>query len=129
VALGCAPVAGYTTSVEVLGRLVDRFPQIVALNIVETPFGYVNDCRTQLPSRVDIYVGQTGAVQGFALGAKGVLSAAANVVPQPCAQVASGTERVVIPVSSAEGTCLELPRRTAVAGLPATPTNSNRAMN
>jgi 4-hydroxy-tetrahydrodipicolinate synthase len=88
VALGCNPVAGFVAPVDLLADLCREFSQVVALNIVETPPAFVQACRDAMPG-VDIFVGQTTAVQGLALGARGVLSAAANVIPRTVAGLAT----------------------------------------
>jgi 4-hydroxy-tetrahydrodipicolinate synthase len=85
VVLGCNPVAGYLADPSMLAALCAEFAHIVALNIVDTTTTYLAACRTALPDEVWIFAGQTTAVQGFALGASGVLSAAANVIPRTCA--------------------------------------------
>ncbi|NKQ56123.1 dihydrodipicolinate synthase family protein [Amycolatopsis sp. K13G38] len=85
VIIGCNPVAGYLASVDLLERLCREFPRIVAVNVFETPLGYVAECRDRLPDHVRLFCGQTTAVQAWLLGATGMLSAAANVVPHTTA--------------------------------------------
>lgn len=85
VILGCNPVAGYLASVDLLEQLCREFPQIVGINVFETPLGYVSECRSRLPARIRLFSGQTTAVQSWLLGTTGMLSAAANVVPHTTA--------------------------------------------
>jgi 4-hydroxy-tetrahydrodipicolinate synthase len=93
VALGCNPIAGYVAPVEVIERLCADFEQIVALNIVSTPPEYVVACRDRTPDRVRLFVGQIGAVAGWCLGASGIMTAAANVIPRTCARQATAFAR------------------------------------
>jgi len=85
VVLGCNPVAGYLADADLLAELCADFPNIVAVNIFETAPGFVTECRDALPERVRLFGGQTTAVQSWVLGATGMLSAAANVVPRTTA--------------------------------------------
>jgi 4-hydroxy-tetrahydrodipicolinate synthase len=88
VVLGCNPVAGYLAPIDLLAALCEEFPHIVGVNMVEVPFGYVVGCRDRLRSDVKLFVGQPGAIQCFHLGANGVLTAAANVIPKTTAKMA-----------------------------------------
>jgi 4-hydroxy-tetrahydrodipicolinate synthase len=86
--LGCNSVVGYLASVELLAELCDEFPQIVGVNLYEVPLGHVVACRDALPERVRLFVAQPAAVQSLHLGASGVLTAMANILPRTTAQFA-----------------------------------------
>jgi len=88
VILGCNSVVGYLAPAGLLADLCEEFPQIIGVNIFEVPLGHVVACRDALPDRVRLFVNQPAAVQCFSLGASGVLTAVANVIPRTTARFA-----------------------------------------
>jgi len=93
VVIGCNSVAGYLAPVSLLADLCERHPHIVGVNIFEVPLAHVMACRDALPDRIRLFVGQTAAVQCHHLGASGVLSAAANVIPRTSGAFADAVEK------------------------------------
>lgn len=74
---------GYATTVEMLVRLCDDYPNIFAINAVQNEVTYLVDLHHALGDRVEIYSGGTKfAITNLALGGIGFNSAETNVMPR-----------------------------------------------
>jgi 4-hydroxy-tetrahydrodipicolinate synthase len=76
--------AGFRPRTGYLRELHQRYPQIVAINVMGGPPSYLVEVRDELPASVACYVGIATVVQGLALGAAGALEAESNIIPNLC---------------------------------------------
>ncbi len=74
---------GYWLPIDVLQRLVDRYPRIVGINVTSPDVTYLIRVIDAVGDRIEVHVG--GAMQGLtalALGANGFLTSEANLAPR-----------------------------------------------
>jgi 4-hydroxy-tetrahydrodipicolinate synthase len=82
VALAPLPVLGYTPSPAFIASLCHKYHQVVAVHLSALGEGYFVQLKNRLTRRVEIYVPLSGAVEALLLGASGIVSASANVLPK-----------------------------------------------
>jgi 4-hydroxy-tetrahydrodipicolinate synthase len=76
---------GYYIPVELLGRLTERFPQVIGINCTSPDITYLENLLQQVDERIEVHVGgPMQALTALALGASGYLSSDANVAPRLC---------------------------------------------
>src|SRR5262249_34722252 len=78
------PGAGYMAAPSYLATLCERYPQLVAINVVGLPVGYVTQVREAVPQRVKLYGHISNLAQGLALGGSRALQAEGNIIPKAC---------------------------------------------
>ena len=74
---------GYWLPIDVLQRLLDRYPRIIGINVTSPDVTYLIRVIDAVGDRIEIHVG--GAMQGLtalALGATGFLTSEANLAPK-----------------------------------------------
>ncbi len=79
---------GYKQPIDLLARLVDRYPNIVGINCTHPDLHYLSTLIDQVADRVQVMVG--GPMQGLtvlALGGHGYLSSEGNIAPKLCVSV------------------------------------------
>ena len=76
------PVMGYTPSARVMADIADRHANVVAINLAGLTNAYFVELQDALAREVPIYVPFDGSVYTVPLGAAGILSAEANILPQ-----------------------------------------------
>lgn len=84
VAISVHAYAGFRPRPGYLRELHQRYPQIVAINVMGGPPAYLMEVRDEMPAAVACYTGINMLVQGLALGAAGALEAESNVIPNLC---------------------------------------------
>jgi dihydrodipicolinate synthase/N-acetylneuraminate lyase len=84
IALSVHVAVGYVTPIALLGKLCNEYAQVVAVNLMGTPPGYLVELMDELHRGIDTYVPIASMVEGVALGARGCLAAEPNVVPRLC---------------------------------------------
>ncbi len=82
VALAPNPIIGYAPRAALVAQLCNRYPQIRAINLALQTEAYMAELLDNLKRSVDIYVPLAGALNMLAMGAKGLLGAEANILPQ-----------------------------------------------
>ena len=82
VALAPNPVIGYTPSPTLMASISDRYSQVVAINLSGLGNPYFIDLKNSLKRDVDIYHPVPGSLHALGLGATGLLSAEANIIPK-----------------------------------------------
>jgi len=70
-----------------LRDLCDRYPQIVAFNLVGSQPGYFVAVRDAIPEQIAMYVGLPEFAQGVAFGASGAINPSGNVIPYICRSI------------------------------------------
>lgn len=79
---------GYATSIAMLSRLCDAYPNIFAVNAVQNEAEYLVELHDALGDRVHIYSGGTRyAITNLGLGGAGFNSSEANVMPRTAMSV------------------------------------------
>ena len=92
------PSLGYTVPVEVIGRLLDRFPQIISVRDASGDLGYFAELVARFAGRAELYaVGVRSLPTVLLLGADGVLTTEANIAPRLVRSVLDLFERSDIP--------------------------------
>lgn len=86
VAISIHALAGYKPKVQLMQRLVERYPQIEAVNLMHASTSYFVELRDALPRSVRMYTIVTNMIQVLALGADGVMMAENNIIPETCAR-------------------------------------------
>jgi 4-hydroxy-tetrahydrodipicolinate synthase len=79
---------GYKQPIDLLAKLVDRYPNIVGINCTHPDLHYLSTLIDQVADRVQVMVG--GPMQGLtvlALGGHGYLSSEGNIAPRLCVSV------------------------------------------
>lgn len=79
---------GYWLGIDTLVKLVDRFDNIIGINVTSPDISYLIKVIDAVGDRIEIHVG--GAMQGLsalALGANGFLTSEANLAPKLCQSV------------------------------------------
>lgn len=79
---------GYKQPIDLLAKLVDRYPNIVGINCTHPDLHYLSTLIDQVADRVQVMVG--GPMQGLtvlALGGHGYLSSEGNIAPKLCVSV------------------------------------------
>lgn len=96
VALAAQPLVGYSVRAEFLADIVDRYPQVVAVNLTGVNDGYFLRLRDALHRDIGpdlgLYVPITGAAYTLGLGATGLLGTEANIVPKSYRRFIDGYE-------------------------------------
>jgi 4-hydroxy-tetrahydrodipicolinate synthase len=77
---------GYVTPIPLLASLVSDYPQVVAINVMGPPLGYVVELMDAAP-RCDIYVPILWLLSGLPVGARGCLEAESNLAPRLCRSI------------------------------------------
>jgi dihydrodipicolinate synthase/N-acetylneuraminate lyase len=77
---------GYVTPIPLLAALVADYPQVVAINVMGPPLGYVVELIDAAP-RCDVYVPILWLLSGLPVGARGCLEAESNLAPRLCRSV------------------------------------------
>jgi 4-hydroxy-tetrahydrodipicolinate synthase len=76
---------GYYIPVELLGRLTERFPQVIGINCTSPDITYLENLLQEVDERIEVHVGgPMQALTALALGASGYLSSDGNVAPRLC---------------------------------------------
>jgi 4-hydroxy-tetrahydrodipicolinate synthase len=83
-AISIHPGAGYMATPSYLAELCERYPHLVAINVVALPVGYVTEVREAVPQRVKLYGHISNIAQVLALGCSGALQAEGNIIPRAC---------------------------------------------
>ena len=79
---------GYHYPVDLLADVVERYDQVIGLNLTSGDIGYLASAVDAIGGRVDIHVGgPMHALTALALGAQGYLSSEGNLVPRLCVSV------------------------------------------
>ncbi|MDE3075323.1 MAG: dihydrodipicolinate synthase family protein, partial [Chloroflexota bacterium] len=79
---------GYFLSIDLLKRLVDRFENVIGINVTNQDVTYLAALTDAMPERVEIHVGgPIQALTALALGASGYLSSEGNTAPRLCQSV------------------------------------------
>lgn len=89
-AISIHPGAGYMASPAYLAELCERYPHVVAINVVGLPVAYVTEVREAVPQRVKLYGHISNIAQVLALGCAGVLQAEGNIIPRACQATIDG---------------------------------------
>jgi dihydrodipicolinate synthase/N-acetylneuraminate lyase len=79
--------AGYVPPIAQVATICERYPHIVAINVIGLPAATFVALRDAVPSRVALYTRLADAMTGLALGAAGTLSAENNIAPRLCGSV------------------------------------------
>jgi 4-hydroxy-tetrahydrodipicolinate synthase len=87
VALSIHVFAGYLAPVSLLSTLCDRFPQILAINVMGPPERYFLQVRDTLPEAVRLFTGVANLPGLVPLGAVGGLGAENNCIPNVCRSI------------------------------------------
>lgn len=83
VVLSNYPVLGYTVPIEVVSRLLKRFPQIIAFRDAGGDMGYFAELVTRFGGQIELYgVGVKSLLTTMFLGADGTFTTEANVTPK-----------------------------------------------
>ena len=82
VALAPNPVIGYTPRAALVVEVAHKHPQVVAINLSGLGDSYYIQLKERLERPVDIYVPTGACLETLAMGAAGVLSANANIIPK-----------------------------------------------
>ena len=76
------PAMGYTVSVPLVARLLDRFPQIIAVRDAGTDPAYLRELAAACAGRAGLYTGGIrNLMTAFWHGSRGFLSSEANIAP------------------------------------------------
>jgi 4-hydroxy-tetrahydrodipicolinate synthase len=87
VAISVHVFAGYLAPVDLLTALSDRYPQIVALNVMGATDRYFSEIRDALPEAVRLFTSTASLPTLATLGAAGSLGAENNCIPNICRAV------------------------------------------
>ena len=109
---------GYAVPVEMLSGFVERYPQVVGINVTNQDLGYVADVIDAVGERVTVHVGGPAqALTAWSLGATGYLSSEANLAPELCMAVVQAYQKGDAPaLSTSFGKLLRLYRALYSAG-------------
>lgn len=76
---------GYRYSPELFDTMIDRYGQVLGLNVTSPDIGYLADVLDAVDGRVEVHVGgPMHALTAVALGAQGFLSSEGNLTPRRC---------------------------------------------
>ena len=82
VAIAINPVLGYVPPARLMAEVIDKYQQVVAVNLTfasnET---YLVNLKDRVSREMPYYVTLLGCLSGFALGASGITSPHANIIP------------------------------------------------
>lgn len=84
VALAPDPTTGYTAKAEIIAEVCEKYPQVQAVNLGDTGEDYLIALKDMLKRDVDLFVLSPSSLRALDLGAAGVLSAEANIIPNTC---------------------------------------------
>lgn len=82
VALAPHPVIGYVPQPALIASICDKYHQVTAVNLLGLPSEYFVQLQDDLQRDVDLYVSLASAVELGTLGAVGILSTSANILPE-----------------------------------------------
>jgi 4-hydroxy-tetrahydrodipicolinate synthase len=82
IAIAPNPVLGYSPSARVMAGIADRNPNVVAINLAGLGNAYFVSLMDALHREVPVYVPFDGSLYTLPLGATGLLSAEANILPR-----------------------------------------------
>jgi len=93
VVLSNYPSLGYSVPVDVLGRLLDRFPHIISIRDAGGDLGYFSELVRRFSGRVELYaVGVKSLATTLLLGADGIFTTEANITPKLVSSVLEAYE-------------------------------------
>lgn len=84
VALSADQTTGYVAKAEIIARTCEKYAQVSAVHIGEPGEDYLLGLKGLLKREVELCVVSPGSLRALAVGATGMLSAEANVIPQTC---------------------------------------------
>jgi 4-hydroxy-tetrahydrodipicolinate synthase len=87
VAISVHAYSGFRPRPGYLKELHQRYPQIIAINVMGGTMAYLMEVRDEMPAAVACYTGINTVVQGLALGAAGALEAESNIIPNICQSI------------------------------------------
>lgn len=82
VAIAPYPNIGYTPKPDLVARVCNKYPQIVAVNLAGLDEDYFINLRDALTRDVALYVPLRGSLNAFTLGAAGLVGGEINLTPQ-----------------------------------------------
>lgn len=81
VILAANPVVGYVPSVQAIADAINKYPQIIGLNI-NSDERYLINVKDRLTRDIEIFFPLLGSINGFLCGATGMISHEGNVIPK-----------------------------------------------
>lgn len=84
IAIAPDPTTGYTAKAEIIAGMCEKYRQVKAINLGEVGEDYMIGIIDRVGDNVDVFVSSPGAFHAIQLGASGVLSAEANIIPKTC---------------------------------------------
>ncbi len=87
IALSVHVYSGYVPPIPLLKLLCEEYRQIVAINVMGTPFSYFVELKDAVGPRIALYTRLLNLIEGLALGSSGCLAAEPNIVPRLCQSV------------------------------------------
>ncbi|MBV8084623.1 MAG: dihydrodipicolinate synthase family protein [Chloroflexi bacterium] len=79
---------GYFVPVDLMRSLVDRYPQVIGVNLTSADVTYLQRMLDALPERIDLHVGgPMHTMTALAMGANGYLATEGNLAPKLCQSV------------------------------------------
>ncbi len=82
VALAAQPLVGYMVKPKILADMVNRYKQVVEVNLTGVTDNYFLQLRELVDRDVDFYVPITASLHTLSLGAVGLLATEANLIPK-----------------------------------------------
>ena len=93
VALAPNAVIGYQPRAALIAEVANRYPQVIAINILELGDTFFLGLQERLTRDVAVYASVPGAIQTLSLGARGLLGAQANIIPKTFRRFIDGYEQ------------------------------------
>jgi 4-hydroxy-tetrahydrodipicolinate synthase len=90
IAISIHGYAGFKATPEYLKELSDRYPQLIAVNVMNFDVDYFMKVLDILPERIALYSSYINLLQMAALGASGCLMAENNVIPNITQAISDG---------------------------------------
>lgn len=84
VALAPDQTTGYVAKAEIIARTCEKYPQVLAVHIGDPGEDYLLGLKALLQREVELYIVSPASLRALAVGATGVLSAEANIIPKTC---------------------------------------------
>jgi 4-hydroxy-tetrahydrodipicolinate synthase len=88
IAIAPDPTTGYTAKAEIVADMCEKYRHVKAVNLGEVGEDYLIGLMNRVGKVVDLHVSSPGAIGAIRLGASGVLSAEANIIPKTCRRYA-----------------------------------------
>ena len=79
--------ANYQPRPTMFAKLCEDYPQIRAINVIDTPLAYYVELMDAVGPRIDLYTGVRQVLEGLPMGAAGYLAAEPNIAPYLCRSV------------------------------------------